>query len=352
MNFKDVLAEKKALVWAKIQHYIPNDSENPYCTDIADRYAQENRLHWEMVTDYPRRQGKYVRPSLLLLSCEALGTSQEQALLTAAAMQTSEDWILVHDDIEDDSMVRRGKPTLHRLYGSALALNAGDTLHLIMWRMLFDNYEVLGPSKAKKVVDEFYHMLLRTHLGQAVEIMWAREASKEFDDADVDFVMTGKAAYYTIAGPLRLGAVIADATPQQLVTLLNFGRCLGKAFQITDDILDVTSDFDGQKTQMGNDIIEGKRTVLLFHLLKNASESERQQIRSILIKPRCEKTFADVYLVIDLMKKHGSIAYARERARALARDARAIFDGIDFFTNLEARENLLAGVAFMVERTG
>src|SRR3989344_3960571 len=121
-DFTSVLKEKKPAVYETILRYLPNPEKT---------WVEE---HWKAVRDYPDRQGKYIRPTLVLLMCEMLGGDSEKALLTAAAMQTSEDWILNHDDIQDKSEERRGKPTLHRIYGLNIALNAGDASHMIMWK--------------------------------------------------------------------------------------------------------------------------------------------------------------------------------------------------------------------------
>src|SRR3990172_3787683 len=125
-EFPEVLKELKPKVHAKLCEYLPD----PDSTWVPE--------HWYAVRDYPDRQGKYGRPALVLITCEMLGGNVDEALLTAAAMQTSENWILGHDDIEDKSNWRRHLPTLHRSFGLNVALNAGDTLHMVMWKMLRD----------------------------------------------------------------------------------------------------------------------------------------------------------------------------------------------------------------------
>lgn len=303
-----------------------------------------------MTCDYPERQGKYIRPTLLLLACEAMGTDQSKAMTTAAALQLSEDWILVHDDIEDGSKYRRGKRTLHELYTKPLAINAGDTLHLVMWRLLFDNYRNLGINLANRVSNEFYNMLIRTHIGQSIELFWQR-SKDQMSETQIEFIMTGKAAYYTIAGPLRLGAIIAKANDSQIDQLLEFGRVLGLAFQIQDDILDVTSTFDGMKLQVGNDIYEGKATILLAHLLRTVSNGTRRDIIRVINKPRMRKSVKDVSHVISLMREYGSIDYATHRKVHFAKMAESLFSKIRFFTNKRAADGLAMAIRFLVDRS-
>ena len=154
-------------------------------------------------------------------------------------MQLSEEWLLIHDDIEDKSLLRRGEPTLHKLYGNELAINAGDSLHMIMWKMISD---VGNP----KIAEEFYKMLLRTALGQGVEQIWVNKNKKPKKD-EYFFIADSKSAYYSIAGPMRLGAILAE-----LNKITDFGLHLGRCFQLIDDILDVKQDKKEGKATLAN----------------------------------------------------------------------------------------------------
>jgi len=303
------------------------------------------------VNEYPRRQGKYVRPTLLLLVAEAMDYSSKKAIKTAAAMQVSEDWLLIHDDIEDDSLARRGKLTLHRLYGRELAINAGDALHILMWKILVDNFKVLGTKRALATEKEFCQMLNRTTLGQTTEIKWTQENRLDLVDNDIFFILDGKTSYYTIAGPMRLGAILASAGKRQLDLLYQFGQYLGRCFQIRDDLLDLTSDFSGLKKQQGNDIYEGKRTIMLAHLLRVVKGKDRKKLLAILAKKREEKSKREVFLVIEMMRKYGSLAYGEGLARDLAQKARDFFErNLGFLEKEPARSQIKAGIDFMLER--
>ncbi len=119
----------------------------------------------------------------------------------------------------------------------------------------------LGEKKALALADEFYVQLSRTTLGQMTEIRWSKDKKRRFNVSDWYFVADGKTSYYTIACPMRLGAIVAGADTNQLEKLAEFGKFLGRAFQLTDDILDVTGDFEGRK-EFAGDIYEGKITVL------------------------------------------------------------------------------------------
>jgi geranylgeranyl diphosphate synthase type II len=350
VSFEEVMVEKRKIIWNEIQKYL----ETPKFTGKMALPKDRQELldfHWKMVRDYPERLGKYLRPILVLLAAEAMGVTEEKAVLTAAAMQTSEDWILIHDDFEDDSEQRRGRPALHRIYGKELAVNAGDSLHLVMWKMIFDNADLVGKEEARRIFEEFYQMLTRTTFGQTVEIKWMQENREDLTDEDVFLILDGKTSYYTIAGPMRLGAILGGADEDKLESIWEFGQKLGRCFQIVDDLLDLTSDFRGLKKQTGNDIYEGKRTLMLMHLFRNAKGKDRDRLSEIMKKGRTEKTKDEVNWVIEKMKEGGSLEYGRKTAKDLAKEAIDLFEErLTFFDRESARSQLKAAVDFIVGR--
>jgi len=351
IDFKKVLEEKKERVWKEIEKYLEDLIKFPAYCQIPSRYQSLARFHQKITSEYPQRKGKYIRPTLLILTAAAMGFSEKKAIKTASAMQISEDWILNHDDIEDDSYQRRRKPTLHRLYGKELAINAGDALHILMWKILWDNRKILEERKGEEITEEFYWMLTRTALGQAIEILWTRENRFDLTDRDILFVLEGKTAYYTIAGPMRLGAILAGASGEQLKVIYEFGKPLGYCFQIRDDILDLTSDFAGLKKQTGNDIYEGKRTIMLAHLFRAVKGEDKKRLFKIMGKKGKEKTVEEVSWVIGLMKKHGSLEYAQKLAEKFANQAQEIFEKkLGFLKYQPARDQLKAGIEFVLKR--
>ncbi len=351
VDFKKVLEEKKKLVWQKIKNYLDNLIKFPDYCQVPPKYRLLVHLHQKITSDYPQRKGKYIRPTLVLLTAASMGFPEEKAIRTAAAMQVSEDWILNHDDIEDDSFERRGKPALHRLYGKELAINAGDALHVLMWKILWDNCQVLGEKKAGEIAEEFYRMLNRTTLGQTIEIYWTKKNKVDLADDDILLILESKTAYYTIAGPMRLGGILAGASQEQLEAIYEFGKPLGYCFQIRDDILDLTSDFSGLKKQTGNDIYEGKRTVMLMHLFRMVKGKDKVRLLKIMAKKREEKTTEEVFWVLGLMKKYGSLEYGQKLAEKFARQAEAIFEEkLRFLKHQPARSQLQAGIDFILKR--
>lgn len=331
----ETLTKYKDLLWPKIEKDLQLTKTFPDFAKINPKYQNLVDLHFQMLSDYPARKGKYLRPTLLLLTAQSLGFDLDKSLSTAAAMQLSEDWILNHDDIEDQSLERRGQPALHQIYGNELALNAGDALHVLMWQVLSQNYSILDKNIAQKIQTEFFQMLNRTVLGQTIEIKWTQDNRFDLNEEDLFLILESKTGYYTIAGPMRLGAILAGATDAQLESIYRFGVLLGRSFQIVDDLLDLTSDFAGQKKQQGNDIYEGKRTIMLIHLLNNSSPDDLAKLKQILSKTRSEKTQVEVDWVIQKMTEYGSLEYGKNLAQKFATTANAIFDKELTFLNKE-----------------
>lgn len=350
-NFTDVLNYYRNLLWPYLETNLNQIKDYPEFCCLSSKYQSILDFHFTMVSDYPRRKGKYLRPTLLMLTAQSLGFDLNKSLPTAAAMQISEDWILNHDDIEDQSEERRGLPAIQKIYGDHLALNAGDALHILMWQVLSQNFSLLDKNIAEQIHQEFFTMLNRTILGQTIEIKWIEDHRYDLKIDDVLLIAESKTCYYTISGPMRLGAILAGASKNQLNSIYKFGLSLGKSFQIIDDLLDLTSDFSGQKKQQGNDIYEGKRTIILIHLLENIDSQNKIKLIEILNKPRTEKTAAEVAWVIDQIKTYGSLDFARQLADDYSRQARQIFDNeLTFLSNEPFRSHLSACIDFITTR--
>lgn len=346
-SLMDMMSTYKKMIQTKVEQAI---TPRPLLSvsDLSNTPNEE--LFWRQIQDYPRRGGKYLRSILVCVTCEALGGKLVEALPTATAMELSQNWILIHDDLEDRSEMRRGDKAHHLKFGEDHSINAGDALHIIMWHALNENVRILDPGRTQRICDEFQNMLLRTAVGQTAE-MAARE-SYDLTEEDVYYILDGKTGYYTIAGPMRLGAMVAGKTleddPNLFADINAFGLELGRAFQITDDILDLTSDFDGLKA-LGNDIQEGKRSVLLVKLLQKLQEGELTTLKAILDKPMGGKTQEDVQQVIDWMHTTGVVAEAKEEAQEYAQKARSVLERLPFTPEVHKRFEEL--VYFMVDRS-
>jgi geranylgeranyl diphosphate synthase, type II len=279
------------------------------------------RFH-ALMRDYPERGGKRIRGVLVMLSTEAHGGDPDRALPVAAALELFQNWVLVHDDIEDDSEERRGSPALHRTVGLAVALNVGDAMHVCMWAALLDLPQVPG-FDADAVRREFLWMILRTAEGQHLDLAWVARGAFAITEADYLAMVQLKTSAYTVTSPLRLGAHGSAVEPDPAFG--SIGDRLGAAFQIRDDVLNLTPRVAGQRygKEFAGDLLEGKRTLVLAHLLAHATPAEADEVIRRLSAPRPRRTEADVAWILECMARHGSIRYAQHEAERLAKGALA-----------------------------
>ena len=269
---------------------------------------------YSLQKDYPLRGGKRFRPALLLLCAEWFGASYEDALPSAVALELFHNFALIHDDIEDSSLFRRGKPTLHQLHGIPLAINAGDSLFGMVYEILLTNRERFGDQKALDIISLFNQVFRATFEGQAYDIGWV--ANNHFPTREEYFEMIRrKTGIYSGKGPCQLGALIADAPSDIFEKVGDFGEALGIGFQIRDDLLNLDDDAGESKEygkERGGDIREGKRTLITIHMLENLSSKDSEKLKTILLKPAEETLDDDVEWVIEKAGEKNSLNLARE----------------------------------------
>jgi geranylgeranyl diphosphate synthase type II len=290
---------------------------------LPDR--EPRRYLYDLVADYPTRPGKALRPALCLATCAAFGADSSRAVRMAVTLELIHNGFLVHDDLEDESDHRRGRPTMHRLHGVPLAINAGDALHVLSLRPLMECRDTLGPGIAWRLFCEIEHMIRESVEGQAMEIGWVRDNVCDLDADDYLRMTLKKTCWYTCIHPIRIGALIATGGHARPESFDRFGYYLGAAFQIQDDLLNLVGDEDRYGKEILGDVWEGKRTMMLIHLLRTAVD-DRPWLEGFLATPRSRRRAVDVRRVRRLMDVHGSIDYGRTSARFLAGAALAEFE--------------------------
>ena len=288
---------------AELERFLNAQPEAPYLSAL--------------VADYPRRPGKMMRAGLCMAAAGLFGRRPPQAARAAAAIELFHNGLLIHDDIEDDSEERRGLPTLQRLHGLPLALNAGDATLMHAIALLLDALEPLGPHVVKQAMAATLRMSRESAEGQALELGWRDGGATGLSDSDYLEMVLKKTAWMSVIWPLQLGLLIGSGGRADPETVARFGFFLGAAFQIQDDLLNFVADPAYGKEWLG-DLYEGKRTLMLIHLEQHASAAERAQVSALLALPRCARTRAMVEDVAALMERHGSLDHARAVAGALA----------------------------------
>jgi geranylgeranyl diphosphate synthase type II len=287
---------------------------------IPDR---EPRKHlYDLIASQLSREGKGIRPALCIATCRAFGGSPDRALPSAAALELLHNALLVHDDIEDSSEYRRDRPTMHRQYGVPLAVNTGDAMNAMSLRVLKRNLPLLGPELTWRIFDEFDHMMIETIEGQAMELGWIRDNDCETTEEDYLLLVLKKTCWYSFIHPCRIGALVAERDPATLSGFDRFGYFLGAAFQIQDDVLNLVGDRKKYGKEIGGDLLEGKRTLILAHLFKSCGASDKARLKTFFSKPRAQRLPREVAWIQETLRRHGSIDHARQVAQDFAQTAR------------------------------
>ena len=238
---------------------------------------EPRRYLYDLLSDYPQRGGKMMRPSMCIAAARLFGAPLEDAMNTAVAIELLHNALLIHDDIEDGSEKRRGLPTLHLLHGVPLALNAGDTLTLMSFRPLLDNRVRIGERLTLRIIEETERMARECAEGQAMELGWRRYNTTEIGDADYLEMVLKKTCWLSTIYPIRVGALIGSRDSMDLDPFLRYGFFLGAAFQIQDDLLNLVGD-DGYGKEVNGDIWEGKRTLMLIHAIRKSTTRRARAI--------------------------------------------------------------------------
>ncbi len=336
-DFFDILKDYKALVDKHIFEILPQEHDIPEINNL-----------FKMINDYPRRGGKGLRPSILMMFCEAFGGTREKALNTAAGLEIFQNWIVIHDDIEDGSELRRGKPALHVKYGMPLALNAGDALAGKMWDFLLANDKTLGAEMTLNVINEFLRMYHKTTAGQHIELSWVQNKRWDLSSDDYFNMCQRKTSWYTCATPSWLGAMIAGAERKYREVIFEFGIDLGIAFQIQDDVLNLVGNEKVYGKEIAGDLWEAKRTLITIDLMEHATSEEKVFLKDAFDKPRNEKNAEDMNTILEMIKSYGCIDRAIAISVELASKSREKFGGLDGRIDPGKREVLIQLIDFMI----
>jgi geranylgeranyl diphosphate synthase type II len=302
---------------------------------------------YDLLPRYPLRSGKGLRPILCMAACAAFGGSYDEALPFAAALELLHNAFLVHDDIQDGSPYRRGRPALHVQHGTPLALNVGDALAASANAAIVRAAQPLRPPLAAALLEGWERMIRETIEGQALDLGWQRDNVVDMSIPDYVVMCGKKTAWYTVIQPLAIGVIVGSGRSARERETFRFGWFLGLLFQIANDL-------DGVRATAGeSDIEEGKRTILLIHLMGALNGPDREEVVRIMGLPRHERGPEEVAWVLAQMEQAGSFDYARSCLLDLA--AAAMREADDAFGSLPpggARDLLLSITGYVLEQSG
>jgi geranylgeranyl diphosphate synthase type II len=257
--------------------------------------------------------GKRLRPLLVLLSCRAVCGAHKQALPAAVAVELLHNFTLVHDDIMDQDSLRRGKSTVHTRWNEAVAILTGDGLIGLAYRIMLKT----PPETLPRVLDIFTEGVIKVCEGQAID--------KDFEDRervtlDEYFNMIEKKTGELIAISTELGGIIGKGDEEQVFALKQFGHSIGRAFQIQDDILDLTSTESVLGKDLGSDLARGKKTYAIVKLQEKASHQDWNYIRQVLKARKIDPPTLN--RVIRILKESGVLDEADMQIRTDIQNAR------------------------------
>lgn len=356
MDIEHLLAERSKRIDALIEKYLPRsyDSEKlefalgpaRYSYDADPANAAIAKPAWDLLD----RGGKRWRPFLFSLVCEALGGDAKRYEDLAVIFEVVHNGSLVADDVEDGSELRRGKPCIHKLFGTDIAVNLSSAMYYLPLLVLLKNKNAYGEEKTLKIYEAYGQELINIHFGQGMDIAWHNGIADADSITEKEYLQMCAYKTGTLARlAAKVGAIAAGADGATIEKMGALAEAIGIGFQIQDDILNLTA--TSGKNQftseyLGSDISEGKRTLMVIHALSNAGAGDRQRLVDILNSHTADK--AKIAEAIVILQKYGSINHAKSFARSLVLDA---WNGAkNILKDSPARKELEAFVMFAVER--
>ncbi|HCV43505.1 MAG TPA: polyprenyl synthetase family protein [Bacteroidetes bacterium] len=289
--------------------------------------------------------GKRVRPILMILSCEAVGGRVKDAIDAAVAIEMLHNFTLVHDDVMDNAPSRRGRATVHTKWNLNNAILVGDVILGLAYRTFLKS----KTNNIRRATEIFTESFIEVCEGQAFDLEYEHRPNispREYSR------MISKKTGKLIASATELGAILGNATPKQTEALRSFGRHVGRAFQIQDDLLDVVANEKDLGKKIGGDIVEGKTTFLLVHALRRSRGAEKARLRKLTTRRATPVAFRHqrqlVKEVTSIYERSGAIEAARTQIR---QETVAGVSALDALAPSNSRAMLEWVSAMLVRRT-
>ena len=260
--------------------------------------------------------GKRLRPLILVSVSDSLGGKRESALHAGASVEMLHSFTLVHDDIMDQDHMRRGRPTVHVLWGTPMAILAGDLMHVKSYELMLRALKGKSAEVMSKVLSSLTNAVVVISEGQAMDMEFESRA----EVTEEEYVkMISKKTAELFAVSAEIGGLLTNIDGQRISNLRDYGMNLGIAFQIADDILGLTADEKELGKPIYSDIREGKKTVLLIKALHSASEQQRKKILKALGNRNCSREELEdaAKIVLELSLDYATMLAANYSTKAL-----------------------------------
>jgi len=278
--------------------------------------------------------GKRIRPALVLLSARTCGYQDEMHYQVAAIIEFIHTATLLHDDVVDASEMRRGQETANAVWGNEASVLVGDFVYSRAFEMMVK----VGSMRVMEILAHATNTIAEGEVMQLLNVHNADTTIESYLN-----VIHSKTAKLFEAGA-ELGALLSDATEEQVAAMAKYGMHLGTAFQLVDDVLDYSSTADEMGKNLGDDLAEGKPTLPLIYTIKHGTAEQTSIVRQAIEDGGLENIDA----VMEAVKSTGAIEYTAEMARTEARSAR---EALSLFPESEYKNAMLALADFSVERS-
>ncbi|MBT6469106.1 MAG: polyprenyl synthetase family protein, partial [Thaumarchaeota archaeon] len=285
--------------------------------------------------------GKRLRPYMVIRSCQILGGKSSTAMIAASAVEMVHNFTLVHDDIMDNDEMRHGVPTVHKKYGMPLAILAGDVLFSKAFQIISDSK--LSASATTQLVSRLAKACVDICEGQLLDVKMAEE--KKIPSQAEYITMIGKKTAALFDVSCAMGAICASNKSKDISNLSSFGRNLGIAFQITDDLIGVMGDPKVTKKPVGNDLREGKKSLPILMAIKLAKGNNKKIILKAFGNSKISKN--DLNKAVEVIRSLGIEESVRNQAQKYSEKAEK---SLSKYSG-SAKSELVALLGFVVKRS-
>lgn len=330
MDLVKYLKKRSETVNEKINELLPEDFNPPILANSTRHLIKAG--------------GKRLRPVLAIVSCEAVGGEESDVVEAAAALELLHTFTLIHDDIMDRDEFRRGVETVHYAWDESTAIVAGDALFAKVFEAVVENAsnQNLSTERVTELVDTVSKASFEICRGQALDMEFEkREIVPEAEYMNMIEQKTGA----LFEASTKVGALLGDSSQEEVEALAEYGRLVGIAFQIHDDVLGVSGDPEKVGKPIGSDIQEGKCTLIITHALSTVSGEDKEFLLGVLGDE--EATEEDIEKAIKILGESESINFAKSKARELVEKAKSRLEAIP---DSKAKEFLIELADFSIKR--
>lgn len=338
----EYLKNRAGFIDKKLEEFLPRKIDDTWLANNMPYYEGDNKIINEItkpIWDLLERGGKRWRPILMMLCCDVVGGGSKVEELIPI-VEIIHNGTLMVDDVEDNSDLRRGKPCTHKIFGTDIAINTGNMMyylpHLIIKKIDLDKKTKLA------IYDLIYEEMLKLSIGQGMDLYWHNGGEQISEELYLKMCAfkTGTLARMSA----KLGALLGNASKKQIKALGKFAETIGVAFQIQDDILNITNKEWGK--ELGEDITEGKRSLMVIKVLEKGKEEDKKRLVEILsLKTKNLKLIKEA---ISIIEKYKTIEYSKRKAKKLVEMAWRDLDSS--ISDSESKQKLKMFADFLINR--